>query len=144
MIAKANNGWQLVLADLALILFLVTLTALVNTRSEPNAKSARATHVAPTHVAPTHVAPAQALFRPTTRGPTLAQWLSEQPRDPRTTLTIIAQHTGEDRSLLWDNAQTLAASAARSGVTVRVIITAGDESDLYASLAYDEPGANLP
>lgn len=126
-----NNGWQLVLADLSLILFLVTLTALVNTGSKTSESSARSAFVAPS----------QALFRPTSRGPSLAQWLTEQPADPRATLTIIAQHSGDDKDVMWDNAQMMAASIAQSDVAVRVVITKGDESDLYASLAYDEPEA---
>lgn len=131
---KGSNGWQLVLADLSLILFLVTLTALVNTSSETGESPEPATFVAPAHIAAS-----QALFRPTSRGPSLAQWLAEQPADPRATLTIIARHSGDDKDLMWDNAQMMAASVAQSGVPVRVIITKGDESDLYASLAYDEP-----
>ncbi|WP_298307492.1 hypothetical protein [uncultured Erythrobacter sp.] len=129
MMSRENHGWQLVLADLSLILFLVTLTALVNTSSESTASVTRAPYVAP----------AQALFRPTLRGPSLPEWLAEQPRDPRSTLTIIAQHRGEDQDVMWQDAQLMAASVAHSDVAVRVVITKGKESDLYASLAYDEP-----
>lgn len=130
---RGHQGWQLVLADLALILFLVTLTALVNTDADQagNRLATRATHLAP----------AQALYRPTARGPSLSEWLSEQPRDPRATVTIIAQHSGDDKELMWDNAQMMAASASQSDVPVRVVITTGEQSDLYASLAYDEMGA---
>lgn len=123
----AGNGWQLVLADLALILFLVTLTALVN--SDSGRKR-------PSNTVP-YIASAQALFRPTSRGPSLADWLDEQPADPRTTLTIIAQHSGPDQDLMWQNAQMMAASVAGADVPVRVVITSGETSDLYASLAYD-------
>lgn len=123
-----SQSWQLVLADLALILFLVTLTALVTSSSEDDELLSRAAYIAP----------AQALFRPTEQGPTLAQWLAEQPADPRTTLTIMAQHKDEDQALMWENAQSMAASIADSPVSVRVIITSGDQNDLYASLAYDE------
>ena len=133
MITRARHGgghsWQLVLADLALILFLVTLTALVNSSSKSDELLTRAPYVAP----------AQALFRPTARGPSLAEWLAEQPADPRLTLTIIAQHNGEDQELMWDNARLMAASIAGAEVGVRVVITKADQSDLYASLAYDEP-----
>lgn len=129
MIERGAQGWQLILADLALILFLVTLTALVNSSSVERAATADAPFVAP----------AQALFRPTPRGPTLPEWLAEQPRDPRTTLTIIAKHNAQDRDLMWQNAQVMAASTAGSEVPVRVVITAAQESDLYASLAYDTP-----
>lgn len=133
MITRAGqvggHSWQLVLADLALILFLVTLTALVNSSSKSDELLTRAPFVAP----------AQALFRPTARGPTLAEWLREQPADPRLTLTIIAQHSGEDEELMWDNAQRMAASVAGSDFGIRVVITRAEQSDLYASLAYDEP-----
>lgn len=130
----ASHGWQLVLADLALILFLVTLTALVNSSSdEGEGLAAR----------DPYVAPAQALFRPTARGPSLAEWIAEQPADPRTTLTIIAQHSGADEDLMWQNAQVMAASLEGSPVPVRVVITKGEQSDLYASLAYDEPDVEI-
>ena len=129
MIERGAQGWQLILADLALILFLVTLTALVSSSSEEEMALSEAPFVAP----------AQALYRPTAQGPTLSEWLAEQPRDPRTTLTIIAKHSAQDRDLMWQNAQVLAASVAGSEVPVRVVITAAQDSDLYASLAYDAP-----
>ena len=133
MIGRSGPGgghsWQLVLADLALILFLVTLTALVNSSSKSDEM------LAPTP----YFSPAQSLFRPTASGPTLAEWLVEQPADPRLTLTIVANHSGRDQELMWDNAQRMAASVARSEFGIRVVITKSDQSDLYASLAYDEP-----
>ena len=124
-----GNGWQLVLADLALILFLVTLTALVSSSSKGEDALTRSPYVAP----------AQALFRPTERGPTLAQWLAEQPADPRLTLTIIARYSGEDQDTVWQDAQNMAASVAGSTIAVRVIVSKAEQSDIYASLAYDEP-----
>jgi hypothetical protein len=124
-----SHGWQLVLADLTLILFLVTLTALVDSSDREEDVAAHGGYVAP----------AQALFRPSARGPSLADWLEEQPADPRTTLTIIAQYSGADQEPMWQNAQVMAASVAGSNVKVRVIISRGKQSDLYASLAYDDP-----
>lgn len=130
-----SHSWQLVLADLALILFLVTLTALV-TSSEEGIEKASREDDEPSPSAP-YVAPAQALFRPTPSGPSLAEWVAQQPADPRTTLTIIAQHSRDDEILMWENAQVMAASVAGSPIAVRVIITSGNQSDLYASLAFD-------
>ena len=40
------------------------------------------------------IASSQALFRPQESGPSLNQWLSEQPPDPRATLTIFARQSG--------------------------------------------------
>lgn len=135
MIARSGSGstgWQLILADLALILFLVTLSALASEEAQPHLAAGSTPHGP-------EVAPSQALFRPDPFGPTLAEWLARLPRDDRATLTVFAQHTGADRKAIWDQAQALAASAAEEGYPVRVVITKGAQSDLHASLAYDAP-----
>lgn len=139
------QGWQLILADLSLILFLVTLTALVTSSSDEEAADEQANrgksdvkdtpNVAP-YVAP-YVAPAQALFRQVEGGPDLGEWLSEQPLDPRATLTILARTSAGDEDAIWQEAQGLANDAQKSGVAVRVVIAGGDKSEVYASLAYD-------
>lgn len=131
-----THGWQLILADLALILFLVTLSALAAEGSDGEPADQNRT------LAP-QISAAQALFRPSPFGPSLADWLSERPYDPRATLTIFAQHTGGDSSAIWERAQVLAGNARERGYSVRVVITHGDISDVYASLAYDAPGAGL-
>lgn len=133
MILRPVHGWQLILADLSLILFLVTLTALVNSSSDVE----RSPVTRPT--SDPHVAPAQALFRKFEGGPDLREWISEQAADPRATLTIIAQHSEADRESVWRDARGLAQSVKDTGVPVRVVITTGERSDVYASLAYDAP-----
>jgi hypothetical protein len=77
------------------------------------------------------------LFRPVPDGPSLAQWLASQPRDPRTTLTVFARHRVGEEAAAWQAARALAAEARGRDVAVRVIIGAGEAPDLYASLAYD-------
>lgn len=123
---RKAQGWEVVLADLALILFLVTLSALA--RDHPAAKSSKQ---------PVAVTPALALFRPDGTGPTLAEWLNDQPFDQRATLTVFGQHTGENEPEVWDQAQALAKIASGKGFAVRVVITKGQKQDVYASLAYD-------
>jgi hypothetical protein len=86
----------------------------------------------------TEIAAAQALYRPVADGPSLSEWLASQPHDPRTTLTVFARHRPGGEAAAWEAARDLAAGAAGSGVPVRTIITTGPETDLYASLAYDE------
>lgn len=130
MIARGAPAWQLVLADLALILFLVTLAALA--RSSASAER-------PVSPSP-QIAPSQALFRPSESGPDLSQWLAEQPRDKRATLTVIARHNGSNRAEVWERARMLSESAEEADIAARIVITRGDTSDLYASLAYDNPG----
>lgn len=135
-----SPSWELILADLALILFVVTLSALafeedLNEQAEAIIAQAGGSRNA-------QVAPSQALFRPTNAGPSITEWLSARPRDDRATLTVFAQHSGPDREVMWRRANTLAQSASQSGFAVRVVITRGEISDLHASLAYDAPEAS--
>ncbi len=138
-IARGGHSWQLILADLALILFLLTLSALPAAEAE-SARSLAARAVrekTERDETRPEIAPAQALFRPVPGGPDLGAWLRAQGPDPRATLTIFAVHTPGDETQAWTRADALAAEARAEGARVRMIITAGETPDLYASLAYD-------
>ncbi len=141
---SGGSSWQLILADLALILFLVTLTALPQGETGigpglagrvAGSAAARAQTHSPSP--PAEVAAAQALYRPVAGGPSLGEWLAGQPHDPRATLTVFAFHPAGGEAAAWQAARRLAASAQDSGVPVRIIISGGSAADLYASLAYD-------
>jgi hypothetical protein len=137
---RGGHGWQLIFADLALILFLLTLSAL------PAAEATSGQRLADTDAREKdalgrlqpEVAPAQALFRPVPDGPSLAVWLASQAPDPRATLTIFATHAKGREAAAWTRAEALAAEARASGTRVRTIITAGAADEVYASLAYDQ------
>lgn len=134
------HGWQLILADLALILFLLALSAQLAMREEdPDTLTAIAERhkMRPAGTKAVNVAPAQAIFRSVPQGPSLGEWLSAQPRDPRATLTIFASHRPGAEAAAWTAARMLAEEAARLRVPTRIIISAGRESEVYASLAYD-------
>jgi hypothetical protein len=137
---RAGHGWQLILADLALILFLLTLSALPAAEAESGQRLADtdAREKEAEGASKPEVAPALALFRPIAGGPSLGAWLGEQAPDPRATLTIFATYAEGGEAAAWQDAQSLAAEARASGARVRTIITAGAEADVYASLAYDE------
>lgn len=136
---KAGHGWQLILADLALIFFLLMLTALPAAEAESGRpladKAARGEETQA--LASAEIAASQALYRPVAGGPSLTEWLAAQPRDSRATLTVFAHGRRGEDSISWSAARALASEAAASGVAVRTIITVGDEVDLYASLAFD-------
>ncbi len=142
--ARAGHGWQLIFADLALILFLLTLSALPAAEAESGRRLAdsEASERDARGMPRPEVAPAQALYRAVPGGPGLGAWLAAQQPDPRTTLTIFATHRAGDEAQAWARAEALAAEARAAGTRVRTIITAGDTPDLYASLAYDEPVAD--
>lgn len=143
----SNHGWQFILADLALILFLITLTGLPTQAASGSAQapSLAGGKVQTASAMPdktVEVAPAQSLYRPVAGGPTIAEWLADQPHDPRATLTIFAHYragTTGDKEAAWAEAEALFADAAPGGLAMRAIIVAGADRDLYASLAYDAP-----
>jgi len=131
------SSWQLILADLALILFLVTAAAL--TAGSPPDEAAKVEGRADAAPQAQPLAPSQALFRAGPGLPTLAQWLALQPRDPRAALTIIAQYAPGEEAQVWDDARQMAATAAAQNVRARVVIRPAQRNDLYASLAFDQP-----
>jgi len=142
--ARGSHGWQLILADLALILFLLTLSALPSSDAEAGRRLATAElrERGTRQQQRAEVAAAQALFRPVPGGPALGEWLSDQQPDPRATLTIFAVHAPGREAAAWRSAEALAAEARARGARVRTIISAGTADAVYASLAYDEAVAD--
>lgn len=138
---RGGHGWQLILADLALILFLLALSALPAAEADTGKKlvEARARSEDVQHSPKFEIASAQALFRPVAGGPGLSEWLASQPRDPRATLTVFVRHRPGDEAGAWLRARALVDEAEAGGVAVRAVIATGQEADLYASLAYDAP-----
>jgi hypothetical protein len=138
---RTGHGWQLILADLALILFLLTLSALPAAEAETGRQLvAREEDARPSP----EIAAAQALFRPVAGGPSLGAWLKAQAVDPRATLTIFAVHAPGQEAAAWARAEALAVEARSTGARVRTIISAGKEAEVYASLAYDAEPAEAP
>lgn len=138
---RGGHGWQLILADLALILFLLTLSTLPASEADTGRRladsDARKAETRP--VPKPEIAAAQALFRPVAHGPGLREWLAAQAPDPRATLTVFAAHPAGGEAEAWARAEALAREARRSGFAVRTIITPGTGAEVYASLAYDAP-----
>lgn len=137
--SRGRHGWQIILADLALILFLLTLSALPAAEAETGRHAAARAVQEKTARKDTdpEVAAAQALFRPVAGGPSLGAWLKTQAPDPRATLTIFAIYAEGGEAAAWARTQALSAEARAAGARVRTIISAGPEDEIYASLAYD-------
>lgn len=131
MIRPVPTSWQVTLADLSLILFLVTLAGFAaRAETEPEARE-RMTRPS--------LAPSQALYRPEDSGLALSEWLAEQPFDPRATLTILVHHPRGDAAWALDEVAILRDESSASPFPVRVIIEEDAERLVYASLAYDSP-----
>lgn len=130
MIARAGSGWQTVLADLSIILFMVTAAALSQSGEMPGAPqpSPRATPLA--------------LYRAEPGAPRLADWLAAQGADKRQQLTIVAQYGEGGLGLALDQAKRLAGEAGPAGMHSRIVVEPG-AGGVTAALGYDDPAQTL-
>ena len=135
---KSPASWQLILADLALILFLVTSAALTQSSGATDSVDPAIDQQGDQPEAPAKLASAQSLYRGEPGLLSFGQWLAEQPLDPRASLTIVAQHTGTDKDQAWADARDMATTASTFGLRSRVIIREGSRYDVHASLAFDQ------
>lgn len=126
MIARTGSGWQYALADLSLILFMVTAAAL----SQAGAKDAL--------VRPSPQGETLALWQAAPGAPSLRHWLDAQAPDPRQQLTIVARYAAGGQGKALAMASALAATAGEAGHRARIVIEPG-ESGVTATLAYDAP-----
>lgn len=135
---RAGTGWQTLLADLSIILFMVTASALSTT---PDAK-------APTLPPPPGTTPRSprseplALYRADRGAPPLHEWLAGQSVDPRQQLTITAQYRPGAQATAMLQAEALVADAGAAGLSARIVVEPG-AGGVVASLAYDLPEASV-
>ena len=125
MIARMGSGWQTVLADLSLILFMITAAAVSEARPQPLA-ARPALPVLGEPVAVWSAAPGM---------PPLADWLARTATDPRLRLTILASPAAAPAAL------DLAHASSRPA---RVVIEPGMQGAPLATLTYDQPGMAQP
>lgn len=124
MNARAGSGWQTVLADLSLILFMTTAAVV----AEPPAPSAPPP---PSRVVPSLPALGEpvAVWSGAPGGPELKDWLVQTAQDPRLRLTIVAAPAEAEAAL------RLATGAGRPA---RVLIEPGANGPPLATLTYDQ------
>ncbi|MEY2942567.1 MAG: hypothetical protein RLY97_581, partial [Pseudomonadota bacterium] len=117
-------GWQTLLADLSLILFMVTAAAQADSVPKKRATSAAGA------AKPSQQGEALAVYRAGGHAPKLADWLKAQGQDPRQMLTIVATYAdaGEEMAALAAAAD-LATQAAGVGRPARLIIEPGERAD---------------
>ncbi len=123
MIARMGSGWQTVLADLSLILFMVTATA-VSEDPLPQPPSAPP----PPRISLPALGEPVAVWRAGPGAPDLPEWLASQPADPRQRLTLVAAPV---------DAPAMLATAGRLVRPARILIEPGLSGPPYAALTYD-------
>lgn len=120
MITRAGSGWQTAMADLSLILFMVTAVA-VNERPGPRA--------APAAIMLPALGEPVAVWRSAAGAPGLRDWLRETALDPNLRLTLLASA---------DQAEAALALAAGAGRPARIVIEADARGPVAAVLTYDQ------
>lgn len=131
MIARIPGGWQTTMADLSLILFIVSVAGLQTGRTD------RAAAQLPAQGEPL------ALYSAGDDAPPIGEWLVEQAPDPRQHLTIVARYRPGDAAAAARRAIALAQDAGKAGHDARIVLEQGETDRLTASLAYDRPPAQV-
>lgn len=134
MIAFPRGGWQVTIADLSLILFMVSLAALAD---QPDAAEGAGPAGAIENPLPAMGEPV-AIYRPGAHMPGIGTWLADQAPDPRQQLTVIARYSGEDATEAAISALTLADDARGAGHAARIVLEPAALADLVAVLGYDD------
>lgn len=128
---RAGTGWQYLLADLSLILFMVTAAALAQSIDDPGKSGVAA-------LSPT--SEPVAFYRAGAGAPPLDEWLQSQSVDARQQLTIIAHYAPGKQAEALAQADTLSRQAGEAGTRARIVIEPGN-GGTTATLAYDVPQA---
>ena len=122
---RAGTGWQMLLTDLAMILFMVTAGAVTQA-------GGRASRAAPTEETPL------AIFRDEPGAPPFGAWLAAQPADPRQRLTIVAHYPSGGGGETLRRTAALLAEAEATGIRPRIVIEPGPGA-ITAGLSFDNP-----
>jgi hypothetical protein len=138
MSVRVGTGWQTIIADLSMILFMLTASAVT-----------RQSHAAPQASAAAPVVEPAPRSEPTAMwvagegAPALKDWLAQQPRDSRQQVTVTATYAPGALNEAMAQARALAAQvgAARAG-DARVVVEPGSPA-VRVSLGYDAPNARL-
>lgn len=131
MIVRAGTGWQTLMADLSIILFMVTAAAL------SQAGPGKAAQPLPAPAAgPSQRGEPIAVYRTGAGAPPLGEWLDSLPRDERQLLTVVATYTPGKQAEALTRAAALAGEAEQRRVLTRLVVEPG-AGDATATLAYD-------
>jgi len=135
MIARAGTGWQAMLADLSLILFMVTASVLAKRPDTPPPATPPSGGEV---VQASERSQPLAIWIAGPGAPRLGEWLTVQSADPRQQVTVTAQYAPGDQAQAIAEASRLVAEAGEAGISARIVIEPGD-GPLQAALAYDVP-----
>lgn len=141
MIVRAGTGWQYALADLSLILFLVTASALAQANSAPKAPPPAPP---PPPVAAALASEPVAVWSAGTGAPPLAQWLARVGADPRLEVQIVVRYADDEREAAAAQAVQLAVAGGARAKAARILVEPGTRAGASVSLTYASEGLSAP
>lgn len=124
-----RGGWPVLLADLALILFVATALQAAHSAATQVGDAAR----------PPEPGVPQAYYLAGTDAPPFAEWIAAQGQGPAAQLTILATYRPGSADAALASARALAREADTAGTPPRIIVEPGDGTT-RAILAYDDAG----
>lgn len=133
MITRLGTGWQTIMADLSMILFMITASVLSNAPED-------APRRAPAPAVPVSASPRAepvSLWSEGADAPPLAAWLAQQPADPRVRVTVLVRYARKGRDAAMGHARALADAAGERGRSARVLVEPGATDGATVTLAYD-------
>ncbi len=148
--APIAAAWQTILADLALILFMITAAALAGAPDGPMAPLAEPANAPPGERPPAPPVPPPRLVAAASPrsepvgvwsdgpgAPPLAAWLRQQGGDPRLRVTILVRHLRGHGLQALAQAEALVRAAGERGSGARIVIEQGPNDSASVLLAYD-------
>ena len=123
--APLSRRFLIVLSDLALILFLVCASAL---EEKPAVAVPQARLETPVMMS---------VWSDTPGGPSLAEWLAQQPPDDSQRLSIEVSYRAGEAAAAFARADALRLSAGEAGSDARVLIAEGAADGVMAQLVQD-------
>lgn len=136
MKSRAMSGWQMVTADLALILFIITASAVESGDVLPSVEEEVTAEV-------------QADRQPAIGNPVaiyrsqsdvaLSEWLADQDIDPSQTITVWIEFAPDESALQLASAAAILEDIEAAGHEARILATPADTSDLSVVIAHDAP-----
>jgi hypothetical protein len=138
MSVRVGTGWQTIIADLSMILFMLTASAV--TRQSHTARAAPPDVPATATPIPQPAPRSEpiAVWIAGEGAPPLRQWLAQQPRDSRQQVTVTATYAPGAMDAALAQAQAL----ARQAGDARVVVEPGPPG-VRVVLSYDAPDARL-
>lgn len=134
MKVRAGTGWQYAIADLSLILFLVTASALAHAGGGRSAASPHPAQRLPVTAAAE--SEPVAVWSPGPEAPPLTAWLAREGHDPRLEVRIVVRYTGGTRAPAVAQALDLAVVGGARAAKARILVEPGEVAGASVALVY--------